>query len=116
MSKTYLLTCSLCYIDSHIAVQFLSKKTDDIVIIIDNLSNSNENKLYKIKNNILKENIKNLFYYKIEMLNYDELDKLFIKNKIDIVIYSKLEIYCKFTVIFWNTFMYVRKYRYKPEC
>lgn len=87
MSKTYLLTGGLGYIGSHIAVQLLYKKTDDIVIIIDNLSNSNENKLDKIKNNIFIKNIKNLFYYKIEMLNYDELDQSFIKHKIDIVIH-----------------------------
>ena len=87
MSKTYLLTGGLGYIGSHIAVQLLCRKTDDIVIIIDNLSNSNENKLDKIKNNIFIENIKNLFYYKIEMLNYDKLDELFIKHKIDIVIH-----------------------------
>ena len=87
MSKTYLLTGGLGYIGSHIAVQLLCKKSDYIVIIIDNLSNSNENKLDKIKNNIIEENIKNLFYYKIEMLNYDELNEIFIKHKIDIVIH-----------------------------
>jgi UDP-glucose 4-epimerase len=68
-------------------VQLLTKKTDDIVIIIDNLLNSNENKLDKIKDNIFKENIKNLFYYKIEMLNYDELNEVFIKHNINIVIH-----------------------------
>ena len=87
MSKTYLLTGGLGYIGSHIAVKLLCKKTDDIVIIIDNLSNLNKNKLDKIKNNIFQENIKNLFYYKIEMLNYDVLDNLFLNHKIDIVIH-----------------------------
>jgi UDP-glucose 4-epimerase len=87
---TILLTGGLGYIGSHIALQLLNSNDEYKVIIIDNLSNSSIDKLDIIKNNI--ENNKtdkneSLFFFQIDLINYNDLDKLFKEHHIDIVIH-----------------------------
>jgi UDP-glucose 4-epimerase len=77
-----LLTGGLGYIGSNIALKLLEKNIYN-VIIIDNLSNSNISKL----NNIKKLSNKKLKFYKYDLINIKNLDKVFKKNKIDVVIH-----------------------------
>tara|TARA_B110000971_G_C19978366_1_gene486134 strand:+ start:85 stop:1080 length:996 start_codon:yes stop_codon:yes gene_type:complete len=84
--KTILLTGGLGYIGSHIAVQLLNSNESYNVIIIDNLSNCNIRKLSIIKDNRINNN-NCLVFLKMDMLNYEKLEKIFQTNKIDIVIH-----------------------------
>lgn len=87
--QTILLTGGLGYIGSHTALQLLNYSNISFnVIIIDNLSNSNIDKLDIIKNNIKNvENIKNLEFFEMDLLNNKLIDDLFNNYKIDIVIH-----------------------------
>jgi UDP-glucose 4-epimerase len=85
MVHTILLTGGLGYIGSHIAVQLLNCNDRFNIIIIDNLINSNIEKI-----DIIKKYNKNNYYllfFKIDLLNHDEIDKLFKEYQIDIVIH-----------------------------
>ena len=87
MTKTILLTGGLGYIGSHIAVELLSNIYDYNIIIIDNLLNSSSNKLDKIESLIDFRKNENITFYQIDLLNINDLDKLFNNNNIDIVIH-----------------------------
>jgi len=82
---TVLLTGGLGYIGSHIAIELLNSNYGYNVIIIDNLLNSNIDKLEIIKNNI--QNKKYLHFFKMDLLNYNDLENLFYDYKIHIVIH-----------------------------
>ena len=56
------------------------------VIGIDNLNNYYDVKLKKDRNNILKKN-KNFIFKKVDIRNYNALEKIFIKYKIDTVVH-----------------------------
>ena len=79
-----LITGGLGYIGSHITLELLNQELFN-VIIIDNLINSKIDKLNKIKS--LNKKAKNLFFYEVDLLDYDKLDEIFFKNKIEIVIH-----------------------------
>ena len=82
---TILLTGGLGYIGSHIAIELLNSNYEYNVIIIDNLSNSNIDKLEIIKNNI--QNKEYLHFFEMDLLNYNDLNKLFNEYQIHIVIH-----------------------------
>ena len=85
---TILLTGGLGYIGSHIAIELLNDINNIYnIIIIDNFSNSSIKKLDIIKNNISNISNISLLFFEINMLNYDDIDKLFNENNIDIVIH-----------------------------
>lgn len=79
--KTILLTWWTWYIGSHWAVSFIEEWYK--VIILDNLSNSDIDVLYQIE---LITWIKPLFY-KADLRNKDEVEKVFLENTIDWVIH-----------------------------
>ena len=79
--KTILLTWATWYIGSHWAVSLLEKGYN--VIIVDNLSNSNENSLEAIE----KITWKTPVFYEIDLRNKEKLEKVFLENKIDSVIH-----------------------------
>lgn len=79
--KTFLLTGWTWYIGSHWAVELL--KLWQNVIIIDNLSNSKKETINKIKQITWKEPK----FYKWDLKNKQDLEKIFKENKIDFVIH-----------------------------
>ena len=79
--NTILLTGGLGYIGSHIAVELLLQ--DNNVIIIDNLQNSCIEMLEIIKTETNRIPI----FYKEDMMNYESINNIFQKHKIDIVIH-----------------------------
>lgn len=83
--KTILLTGGLGYIGSHIAVELL--ELNYRVIIVDNLSNCSLDKLGKIQK-IVPTNLHiNLHFIKMDLLDIDDLDNVFKKYPIDVVIH-----------------------------
>ena len=76
-----LVTGGCGYIGSHTCVELLDAGYD--VVIVDNLSNSKEDVVDKIKT-ITGKKVK---FYKEDVCNYDALDKIFKKEKIDAVIH-----------------------------
>jgi UDP-glucose 4-epimerase len=76
-----LVTGGCGYIGSHTCVELLNEKYD--VVIVDNLSNSKEDVVDKIK----KITGKDVKFYKENVCDYDALDKIFKKEKIDAVIH-----------------------------
>lgn len=76
-----LVTGGAGYIGSHTCVELLESGYE--VIVVDNLSNSKEIALDRVK----EITGKNLKFYKIDLLNKDELEKVFIGEKIDAVIH-----------------------------
>ena len=69
------------YIGSHTCVELLESNYD--VVVVDNLSNSKENVIEKIK----KITGKSVKFYKEDLCNKDAIDKIFDKEKIDAVIH-----------------------------
>ncbi len=76
-----LVTGGTGYIGSHTVVELLNNNYD--VVIIDNLVNSKEDVIDKIK----KITNKKVKFYKEDVRNKDALDKIFKKEKIDAVIH-----------------------------
>ena len=76
-----LLTGGTGYIGSHTAVELINAGED--VIIVDNLNNSQEDVIKKIKQITGKE----VKFYKADILDKDALDKIFTENEIDAVIH-----------------------------
>jgi len=76
-----LLTGGLGYIGSHTAVELTNNGYE--VEILDNLYNSSRRTLGKLK----KITGKAIKFYKIDLLNFKALDKLFLENKYDAVIH-----------------------------
>ncbi len=76
-----LLTGGCGYIGSHILLDLIEHGHN--VIVVDNLCNSNEDNLRTIEN-ITKVKVK---FYKIDLRDNKELEKIFKLNKIDIVIH-----------------------------
>lgn len=89
MKKTCVVTGGLGYIGSHICLELLSN--DYNVIILDNLSNSKIEKLDIIKKN--SSNSSNLFFYLVDLVNWNDLTKCFedikskISSSIDVIIH-----------------------------
>ena len=79
-----LITGSAGFIGFHLSSKILSKGFK--VIGIDNLNSYYDVKLKKDRNNILKKN-KNFIFKKVDIKNYNALEKIFKKYKIDIVIH-----------------------------
>ena len=79
--KTILLTWWTWYIGSHWAVSLIEKWYN--VIIVDNLSNSS----IEVLDNIKEITGTKPSFYKIDLTNKKELEKIFIENKIDSVIH-----------------------------
>ena len=76
-----LVTGGCGYIGSHTCVELLESGYD--VVVVDNLSNSKEDVIDKIKT-ITNKKVK---FYKEDVCNYDAMDKIFEKEKIDAVIH-----------------------------
>lgn len=76
-----LVTGGAGYIGSHTCVELLNSGYD--VIVVDNLSNSKEEALSRVKR-IAGKDFK---FYKIDLLDKEELDRVFSENKIDAVIH-----------------------------
>ncbi len=76
-----LVTGGCGYIGSHTCVELLDDGYD--VVIVDNLSNSKRDVVDKIEK-ITKKKVK---FYEEDLCNYDKLDKIFEKEKIDAVIH-----------------------------
>ncbi len=76
-----LVTGGAGYIGSHTCVELLEAGQD--VIVVDNLCNSKEMVLDRIK----KITGKDITFYKIDITDRDELEKVFISEKIDVVIH-----------------------------
>ena len=72
-----LITGGAGYIGSHAMVEFLEAERE--VICIDNFSNSNPRALQRVKE-ITGKNFK---HYKVDLLDYNALERVFKKNKID---------------------------------
>ncbi len=77
MSNNILLTGGCGYIGSHIAVELINSGYN--VTIIDNLSNSSEISLNRIIQitNINNESTDRLYFYKVDIRNYIELETVF---------------------------------------
>jgi UDP-glucose 4-epimerase len=84
-NKTILLTGGLGYIGSHIVIELLEQEYN--VIIIDNLSNCSISKLDKIKSLISSNSYHKLKFFKIDLLDINDLEIPFKNNSIDIVIH-----------------------------
>ena len=82
--KIYLISGSAGFIGFHLSLKILSKGSK--VIGVDNLNNYYDVKLKKDRNNILKKN-KNFIFKKVDIRNYNRLEKIFKKYKIDSVIH-----------------------------
>ena len=76
-----LVTGGCGYIGSHTCVELLEDNYE--VVVVDNLSNSKEDVIDKIKNITGKD----LKFYKEDVCDYKALDKIFKKEKIDAVIH-----------------------------
>ncbi len=76
-----LVTGGCGYIGSHTCVELLNSDYD--VVIVDNLSNSKEDVVGKIE----KITGKKVSFYKDDVCNFEELDKIFDKENIDAVIH-----------------------------
>ena len=76
-----LLTGGTGYIGSHTAVELIKEGKD--IVIVDNLSNSKEDVVEKIKQITGKQ----VIFYKADILDENALDKIFTENKIDAVIH-----------------------------
>ena len=76
-----LVTGGAGYIGSHTCVQLLEAGHE--VIVVDNLSNSKETSLNRVRQITGKE----LTFYKVDILHRDALEDVFIHNKIDAVIH-----------------------------
>lgn len=78
---TVLVTGGAGYIGSHTVVELLENGYD--VVVLDNLSNSSEKSLDRVK----KITGKTAKFYKCDILDKDGMDKIFKENKIDSVIH-----------------------------
>ncbi|MDY3031666.1 MAG: UDP-glucose 4-epimerase GalE [Clostridia bacterium] len=76
-----LVTGGAGYIGSHTCVELLNAGYE--IIVLDNLSNSSEKCLDAVK----KLTGKDFPFYKVDMLDKDEMEKVFAENKIDAVIH-----------------------------
>ncbi len=76
-----LVTGGAGYIGSHTCVELLNAGHD--VVVVDNLSNSNEKSLEAVKKITSKE----FAFYKCDILDYDALTKVFDEHKFDSVIH-----------------------------
>jgi len=76
-----LVTGGAGYIGSHTCVQLLN--SGYTVVVVDNLSNSSEESLNRVK----KITGKDLKFYKADLIDKEKLDKIFEENKFDAVIH-----------------------------
>ena len=76
-----LVTGGAGYIGSHTCVELLNAGYE--IVVFDNLSNSCERSLEIVKDITGKD----FPFYKVDMLNYDEMEKVFKENKFDSVIH-----------------------------
>lgn len=76
-----LLTGGAGYIGSHTCVEMLNAGYD--VIVVDNLNNSSEESLERVK----KITGKSVKFYEADVCDYDALRKIFSENKIDAVVH-----------------------------
>lgn len=79
--KNILITGGAGYIGSHIAVELLDKNYK--VIVYDNLTNSSKISVQRVE----EITGKNITFYEADILDEDELSKVFEKEKIDVVIH-----------------------------
>lgn len=76
-----LVTGGAGYIGSHTCVELLNEGNE--IIIVDNLMNSNEEALSRVK----KITGKDFKFYKVDLLNKTALEEIFVSNNIDSVIH-----------------------------
>ena len=82
MKKTYLITGAAGFIGFSLALNLLKKKIN--IIGLDNLNDYYDINLKKSRLKILKK-FKNFKFSKIDLTNYNDLKKLFAKNKISFI-------------------------------
>ena len=81
MKKTILVTGGAGYIGSHTCVELLNKNYN--VIVVDNLCNSSAESLKRVK----EITDKNLEFYKVNILEKNQLQKVFKSHNIHTVIH-----------------------------
>jgi UDP-glucose 4-epimerase len=87
-NKNILITGGTGYIGSHICVDLLKNMININLIIIDNLCNSRYEVVNILQNTIDKSKNQHILFYKINIEDKIELDKIFTKvGKIDLVIH-----------------------------
>lgn len=81
MTNNILVTGGLGFIGSHTCIELL--KGHNNIIIVDNLFNSK----ISIKDTIEKISNKSIIFYKVDLLNIIDLEKVFQKHKFDLIIH-----------------------------
>ena len=79
--QTILVTGGAGYIGSHTVLELLDKNYS--VVILDNLSNSSEESINRVKEITGKE----IIFYNADLLNYDAVENIFNRHKFDSVIH-----------------------------
>uniref|UniRef100_A0A7S0RC86 UDP-glucose 4-epimerase n=1 Tax=Pyramimonas obovata TaxID=1411642 RepID=A0A7S0RC86_9CHLO len=84
MTGTVLVTGGAGYIGTHTSLCLLEQGFH--VVVVDNLSNSAEEAITRTKS-LAGDKGKNLIFYKLDVLDYEALEAVFKKHKIDVVIH-----------------------------
>ncbi|WP_075483179.1 NAD-dependent epimerase/dehydratase family protein [Candidatus Pelagibacter communis] len=98
----YLVTGSAGFIGFHTAKRLLEKK--NIVIGVDNLNRYYDPKLKLARNKILKK-YKKYKFHKIDISNKKKIDKLFKKEKVDVVINLAAQAGVRYSIINPSTYI-----------
>ena len=81
MDMKVLVTGGAGYIGSHTCVELLNNHYD--IIVVDNLSNSKREALHRVREITGKE----FSFYQVDLLDKNEVEKIFYENEIDAVIH-----------------------------
>ena len=92
-----LVTGCAGFIGFHLSKKILENKKFHIVGI-DNLNSYYSVKLKKLRLNLLKKN-KNFFFHKLDISNYNDLHKIYKKNKFDIIINLAAQAGVRYSII-----------------
>ena len=96
VKKTYLVTGSAGFIGFHLSSKILSKGFR--VIGVDNLNNYYDTRLKKSRTQILKKK-RNFIFKKVDIKNYNSLDKIFKRYKIHAVIHLAAQAGVRYSLV-----------------